>query len=64
MGIVTAALTAAGEGIKLFLTLFGARNTPAMQANAQAATIQKIRDSVNQHIAAGDLTDVRTDGQP
>jgi hypothetical protein len=62
MAIVTAALTAIGEGFKLFLTLFAARNTAAMQANAKAQTIANIRASVNQHIAAGNLPAVQSDG--
>ncbi len=59
---ITAIGTAITEGAKLALAIFSARNNPAMQANAKAATIQKIRDSVNQHIAAGDIAAVRTDG--
>lgn len=59
-----AIFTAIGESCKLFLTLFAARNTPAMQAAARAATMAKIRASVTQHIATGDLNSVRTDGSP
>lgn len=64
MNTVAAVLSAIAEGCKLAFTLFTARNAPAMQANAKAATIQKIHDSVNAHIAAGDLNAVRTDGTP
>lgn len=62
MGIVSAIATALGEGLKLAVSIFTARNSPAMQANAKAATIAKIRASVNQHITAGDLNAVQTDG--
>ena len=64
MGAIEAILTAVGEGLKLAAAIFTARNSPAMQANAKAATIQKIRDSVNQHIASGDVTQVAEDGTP
>jgi len=62
MATITAIGTALTEGCKLFLTLFGARNTPSMQAAKKAQTIQNIRDSVNQHIAAGNLAAVQSDG--
>lgn len=55
-------LTALGAGLKLALALFKARNTPAMQSAARAATIAKIHESANAHIAAGDLNAVRRDG--
>lgn len=59
---VTAICTAIAEGCKLAWAIFTARNAPAMQANAKAATIQKIKDSVNQHIQSGNLDAVRKDG--
>lgn len=62
--MLSAILTGLAEGIRLALSIFKARNSPAMQAAARAATIQKIRDSVNQHIASGDVNAVRTDGAP
>ena len=62
MGTITAIGTALAEGCKLFVTLFAARNTPAMQANAQAATLAKIRASVDQHIASGNIQQVAADG--
>jgi|HubBroStandDraft_3_1064219.scaffolds.fasta_scaffold10500_4 hypothetical protein len=62
MVLVSAILTGLGEGLRLALALFQARNSPAMQANAKAATIAKIRASVDQHIAEGDLRAVQSDG--
>ena len=64
MGTIEAVFTAAAEGAKLFMSIFGARNSPSMQDNAKAATLQKIRDSVNQHIASGDIQEVASDGTP
>ncbi len=61
MATVTAIFTALTEGCKLAWTIFGARNTAAMQANAQAATIQKIRDSVTTHLSTGNLQAVEAD---
>jgi hypothetical protein len=61
MATVTAIATALGEGFRLFVTLFSARNTPAMQENTKDQTIQNIRDSVNGHLAAGNLAAVQQD---
>lgn len=58
---IDAVFTAAGAAMKVFLAIFGARNSPAMQANKQADTIQKIHDSVQEHIQDGDLAAVQTD---
>lgn len=62
MGIIEAVGTALAEGCKLFLAIFRARNSASMQAAAKAATLQKIKDSVNQHIQSGDLSAVQSDG--
>lgn len=59
---LTAGLTAIGESARLAFAIFTARNSPAMQDNAKAATIAKIRASVNQHINANDLSAVQSDG--
>lgn len=64
MTTIAAIFTALAEGAKLTWTIFTARNSPAMQANAKAKTIQRIRDSVDEHIAAGDIEQVRKDGSP
>lgn len=61
MGTVGAIFSAAAEGLKLAWTLFGARNAPAMQANAKAATLAKIRSSVDTHITAQDTAAVERD---
>lgn len=61
METITAALEAAANGCKLALTLFLARNTPAMQGNAAAATTAKIHDLAAQHIASQNTAAVQTD---
>lgn len=62
MALLTAIGTALGAGLKLALALFRARNSKAMQAQAKAATLAKIKASVDAHIASGDLEAVRDDG--
>lgn len=62
MGTIEAIGTALTEGLKLAVAIFTSRNSPAMQANDKAATIAKIRASVNQHISSGNLDQVREDG--
>ena len=62
MGLVSGIFTAVGEGLKLAVAIFGARNTPAMQEAKQADTIAKIRASVDQHLKSGDLAAVQSDG--
>ncbi len=59
--IIGPLLTAIGEGLKLAVSIFVARNTPAMQAAAKAATIARIRASVNKHLADNDLAAVQKD---
>lgn len=61
MGTLAAIGTALGEGLKLAWALFTARNSPAMQANAKAATVQKIRDAVTQHVATQDTAAIERD---
>lgn len=61
MGTVTAVFSAAANGFKVFLALFGARNSPAMQDNARAATMAKVHASVQEHVAAGDTAAVEED---
>ena len=60
--MIGAILTALAEGVSLALKLFAARNTPAMQSNAQAQTIANIRASVDQHISSGNVAKVAADG--
>ncbi len=61
MATVTAIASAIGNGCKLAWTLFQARNSPAMQDNARAATLQKIHASVDQHIASQNTLAVQAD---
>lgn len=61
MGTITAALSAFANGCKVALALFTARNAPAMQDNAKAATLAKIHASVDEHIAARDTAAVEKD---
>lgn len=61
MGFVTAALGALGSGLKVAYAIFTARNSPAMQDNARAATLAKIHASVQDHVAAGDTASVEQD---
>lgn len=61
MGFVTAAFSAIGNGCKVAYAIFTARNSPAMQDNARAATLAKIHASVQDHVAAGDTAAVESD---
>jgi hypothetical protein len=59
--MIGAAITALGAGLKLALSIFTARNSPAMQANAQAQTIANIHASAAQHLASGNLAAAQAD---
>lgn len=61
MATVAAFFTAVGQGVRLAVAVFGARNSPALQANKKAETFQKIKDSVEKHIADGDDAAIERD---
>lgn len=60
--IISGIVNSVANGFKYFTGRSELNNSPEMQANAAAATRQKIADDANAAVAKGDLSEERKEG--